>query len=135
MAHYQTAQKKKLTEFMTKHSEKCFSVEELYAEMEKLYNHDELPGKSTIYRLIQQMTAEGTVKRMLKEHSRKFAYQIAAGEHCASHLHLKCMDCGRLLHMDDNESLKIMTEVLKKNHFAVDGKETVLVGKCDNCKN
>ncbi len=135
MAHYQTAQKKRLTEFMTKYSEKAFSVEELYAEMEKLYKKEELPGKSTVYRLIQQMTAEGIVKRTLREHSRKLVYQIAAGEHCAFHLHLKCTDCGRILHMDDDESLKIMAEVLEKNHFAVDGKQTMLVGKCGNCKN
>lgn len=135
MAHYQTAQKKRLIECMTIHGEKAFSVEELCAEMEKLYKKEELPGKSTVYRLIHQMTAEGTVKRMLKEHSRKFVYQIAAGEHCAFHLHMKCTDCGRLLHMDDDESLKIMAEVLEKNHFAVDGKQTVLVGKCGDCKN
>ena len=135
MAHYQTAQKKILTDFMMKHSEKTFSVEELCDEMEKEYEGRELPGKSTVYRLIQQMVEEGTVKRMMKEHSRKFAYQLAGGDHCALHLHLKCMDCGKLLHMDDDESLKIMTQVFEKNHFSVDGKMTVLVGKCNECKN
>ncbi len=134
MAHYQTAQKKNLIDFMMKHSEKTFSVEELCAEMEKEYNKEELPGKSTVYRLIQQMVEEGTVKRMMKEHSRKFAYQLAGGEHCASHLHMKCMDCGRLLHMDDDESLRFMAEVMRKNHFEVDGKQTVLVGTCGDCR-
>ena len=133
MAHYQTAQKKNLTDFMMKHSEKTFSVEELYDEMEKEYKGRELPGKSTVYRLIQQMVEEGTVKRMVREHSRKFAYQIAGGEHCAFHLHMKCMDCGRLLHMDDDESLRLMAEVMKINNFEVDGKQTVLVGKCSAC--
>ncbi len=134
MAHYQTAQKKILTDFMMEHSEKTFSVEELCAEMEKEYKGREIPGKSTVYRLIQQMVEEGTVKRMMKEHSRKFVYQIAGGEHCALHLHMKCMDCGRLLHMDDDESLRIMAEVMKKNHFAVDGKQTLLVGTCSDCR-
>ncbi len=134
MAHYQTAQKKKLIDFMTKHSQKAFSVEELYAEMEKEYKGTELPGKSTVYRLIQQMTDEGCVKRTAKENSRKFAYQIAGGEHCAYHLHMKCTDCGRILHMDDDESLRLMAQVLEKNHFAVDEKQTVLVGRCGDCK-
>lgn len=134
MAHYQTAQKKNLIDFMMKHSERTFSVEELCAEMEKEYKGRELPGKSTVYRLIQQMEEDGTVKRMMKEHSRKFVYQIAGGEHCASHLHMKCVDCGRLLHMDDDESLRLMAEVMKKNHFEVDGKQTVLVGTCSDCR-
>ncbi len=135
MAHYQTAQKKKLREFMTLHSERAFSVEELCCEMEKVYKKEDIPGKSTVYRLIQQMESEGTVKRMLKEHSRRFAYQIAGGEHCASHIHMKCMDCGRILHMGDDETLKIMAEVLERNNFSVDEKETVLVGRCGDCKN
>lgn len=134
MAHYQTAQKKKLIAFMTKHSEKSFSVEELCVEMEKEYNGTELPGKSTVYRLIQQMTDEGCVKKTAKENSRKFAYQIAGGENCAYHLHMKCVDCGRLLHMEDDESLRLMAEVMKKTHFEVDGKQTVLVGTCGDCR-
>ena len=134
MAHYQTAQKKRLTDFLTAHGERAFSVEELCAEMEKEYNKEELPGKSTVYRLIQQMENEGVVKRMMKEHSRRFLYQIAGDEHCAFHLHMKCMDCGRLLHMDDDESLRLMAEVMKKNHFEVDGKQTVLVGTCGDCR-
>lgn len=133
MAHYQTAQKKNLTDFMMRHSEKTFSVEELCAEMEKEYKGRELPGKSTVYRLIQQMVEDGSVKRMMKEHSRKFVYQIAGGEHCALHLHMKCMDCGRILHMDDDETLRIMTEVMMKNNFKVDERQTVLVGKCVDC--
>lgn len=134
MAYYQTVQKKRLTEFMTKNYERAFSVEELAAEMEREYSKGFAPGKSTIYRLIQKMTDEGLVKRLVGEHSRKFTYQIAAGEHCAYHLHMKCTDCGRLLHMDDDESLKIMKEIFKTNKFKIDERQTVLVGKCRDCK-
>ena len=35
---------------------------------------------------------------------------------------------------DDDESLKLMAEVMKKNNFKVDGKQTVLVGKCADCE-
>ena len=135
MAHYQTEQNKKLTDFMNSNSEKAFSVEELYAEMEKIYDKSEIPGKSTVYRLIQQMTEDGIVKRTAKEHSRKFVYQIAGSEHCAFHLHMKCTDCGRILHMDDDDTLQLMAQVFEKNRFSVDKKQTVLVGRCCECKN
>jgi Fur family ferric uptake transcriptional regulator len=127
-------QKRRLTEFMTKNYEKSFSVEELVVEMEREYSKEFAPGKSTIYRLIQKMTEEGLVKRLVGEHDRKFTYQIAAGEHCAYHLHMKCTDCGRLLHMDDDESSKIMKEIFKTNNFKIDERQTVLVGKCRDCK-
>ena len=134
MACYKTAQKKNLIEFMTKYSEKAFSVDELCEKMQREYPASQMPGKSTVYRLIQKMTEDGSVKRLAEEKGRRFVYQIAAGENCSYHLHLKCMECGRLLHMDDAQSIKLMNQVFEKNHFKVDEKQTVLMGRCSNCK-
>lgn len=133
MASYQTAQKKKITDFLAKNYDKDFTVEELASALNQEYPQD-APGKSTVYRLIQKMTDDGTVMRIAGEYSRKFTYRIAEHGNCASHLHMKCMDCGRLLHMEDNESLRFMAEVMRNNHFEVDKKHTVLVGTCENCK-
>ena len=134
MASYQTAQKKMLIDFLTLHRERAFSTEELYTEMKKEYREGEIPGKSTVYRLVHRMVADGTIKRFVKDDGRSFMYQLVGDEHCASHLHLKCTDCGRILHMDDDESLRIMLQVMKNNHFEVDNRLTVLVGKCSHCK-
>ncbi|MBQ9757253.1 MAG: transcriptional repressor [Clostridia bacterium] len=135
MACYKTAQKKNLIDFLSKHSEEAFSVEELCEKMQRECPASQLPGKSTVYRLIQKMTLDGTVKRLPEENSRRFVYQIAAGESCASHLHMKCIKCGRLLHMDDDQSLRLLKEVFDQNRFRVDERQTVLVGRCGDCKN
>ncbi len=132
MAHYQTVQRKNLIDFLTLNSEKAFTVEELEKEMGKTMGMF-VPGRSTLYRLIRQLSDDGIVKRLVKGNSRKFIYQIAAGEHCAQHLHLKCVRCGRLLHMGCDESAKILREVLRKNSFLVDRQQTVLMGNCEDC--
>ena len=133
MASYQTAQKKILIEYMTKHCDTAFTVEELAEKIGEDGCREHVPGKSTLYRLMQKMVEDGRVKRFVKGNSRRFVYQIAAGERCDSHLHLKCTECGKLLHMDDDESLEILSTVLAKNSFNIDEKKTVLLGKCGEC--
>ncbi len=132
MAEYRTMQKKALVDFMTSHCETAFSAEEL-SEKLKREPIKTVPGKSTVYRLLQRLVEEGTVKRMVSGNSRKFVYQIVSGEHCDSHLHLKCTGCGKLLHMDDSESSQLLLQVLRKNKFSIDERQTVLLGRCEGC--
>ena len=87
MATYKTHQKEMLLEFLSKHPDRQFSVEQLSSELESF--SDEAPGKSTVYRLIGQLVNKGTVKRFVKGNSRQFMYQIAGGDECQHHLHLK----------------------------------------------
>ena len=78
------------------------------------------------------LVEEGLVKRFAKDNSRQFLYQMM-GEHCESHLHLKCAGCGRILHMESRESELLVQQIFKKHRFAVDEKNTIFFGRCQNC--
>lgn len=132
MAEYATEQKKLLLSFLRDRCELAYTVEELVLEMKKTYGEG-IPGKSTVYRLMTRLVEEGTVKRFVRGHSRQFVYQIVAGEHCHSHLHLKCMGCGKLIHLDEGLSEELLGKVRASSDFAVDEEETVLFGACAAC--
>ena len=100
--------------------------------MRKSYG-DGIPGTSTIYRLMSKLVEEGTVRRFVKGHSRRFVYQIVGGKHCRSHLHLKCMECGKLLHLDERVSDALLSQIRVNNDFSVNEEETVLFGECSAC--
>lgn len=121
-----------LFNFLKSHPEKQYSVEELTAEMERL--SDKAPGKSTVYRLIGQLVDKGTVKRFVKGNSRQFLYQISDGEECHHHLHLKCTQCGKLLHMGHELSEQLIKNILGENDFSVAADSTTLFGSCKDCK-
>ena len=59
-------------------------------------------------------------------------YQAMTGEPCLRHLHLKCLSCGLLIHLDENESRRIASVALGRI-FTVDGKKTMLFGYCGSC--
>ena len=128
MAHYQTAQKKLLLDFLREHSRQAFTIEELAAALE---GREHAPGKSTLYRLMPLLVQEGRVKRFVRGTSRQFLYQMM-GESCRTHLHLKCSICGQMVHMGHEESLELVRMIDKKYHFSVSEGDTVLFGLCEN---
>ncbi|MCF2557353.1 MAG: transcriptional repressor [Bacteroidales bacterium] len=130
MAHYQTAQKKLLLDFLREHSRQAFTIEELAAALE---GREHAPGKSTLYRLMPLLVQEGRVKRFVRGTSRQFLYQMM-GESCRTHLHLKCSICGQMVHMGHEESLELVRMIDKKYHFSVSEGDTVLFGLCENCR-
>ena len=133
MAEYATEQKKVLLEFLTKNRESAYTVEELSKRLTEFYKSN-APGKSTVYRLITKLVSEGKVRRFVKGHSRSFVYQIIDGEGCHSHLHMKCTDCGKLLHLDEKLSEELVGKVLSSSSFSVNEGDTVLFGQCASCK-
>lgn len=133
MAQYQTEQKRVILAYMKAHSEEAFTIEELCERLRKETAFTSVPGKSTIYRIMPKLVEEGLVKRFVKGNSRKFLYQMVCGEHCDRHLHMKCSVCGKLYHMEDEESEALFLQVMRKHHFQLDESRTVLFGQCEGC--
>lgn len=133
MAHYQTEQRKILMAYLKAHSDRAFTIEELWEAMKGELPQETVPGKSTVYRMMPGLVEEGLVRRFVKGNSRTFVYQMICGEHCDSHLHLKCSVCGKLYHMGDQETENLVAEVFRKHHFSVDEEKTVLFGLCEGC--
>ncbi len=133
MAEYITMQKKALRGFLQKHSDRAYTVEELIESMQNEFK-TEMPGKSTVYRLITKMLEEGSVKKFPQTGSRRFVYQAVECGKCSQHLHLKCTSCGKLLHMNHEVSDKILNQVKSDAFFEIDEEETVLMGVCTDCK-
>ncbi len=133
MSVYNTVQRRELMAFLEAHKQESFTV----AEIEQGMINDPCvtikPSQSTLYRLIRELVESGEVRRTVKGNSRKFVYQITGGEQCSHHLHMKCVDCGMVYHMNDEESREIVEKILSCDSFAVDS-STVLVGKCSKCR-
>ena len=133
MAEYITEQKTMLLTFLRSNHDNAFTVDELTVAMNTSYGA-KAPGKSTIYRLITKLSDDGVVKKFAKTGSRCFVYQIVGEGDCHNHLHLKCLDCGKLIHLDEEISEELLDKVKMINDFSVNEDETVLLGKCAECK-
>lgn len=132
LAGYQTEQRKALLNYMCRHNGKAHTARELAQGIRQDPDISPKPGDSTVYRLLNKMTKEGALRRTTRQGSRQYVFEISdAG--CREHLHLRCLSCGKTIHMDEEETRRIAREVVRDSAFALDEVNTVLLGTCAEC--
>lgn len=128
MKGYQTEQKKLLLTYLSSHADRAFTLDELTAVMTECG-----VGKSTVYRLVARLAEEGTVRRYAREEGRGYTYQYLESGECHSHLHLRCVICGRVIHLSEEVSGLFASTLIENNRFYLDDSRTLLFGRCAEC--
>jgi Fur family ferric uptake transcriptional regulator len=128
MKGYQTEQKRILLDFLKQNLTKGLSIEDIVSGL----SGEHAPGKSTVYRLMNQLVEEGKVRRFVRGNSRHFVYQLMGSEHCQSHLHCRCVACGKLFHVDETLSRRV-GQMLAPQGFSLDTAQTTLLSTCEGC--
>lgn len=127
---YHTKQRQALYEFFKTHAQNTFTVN----EVAQAVCAPNAIGKSTVYRLIAKMAEEEELNRYFDDNKKAVVYQYVDHEHgCDKHFHLKCTDCGKTIHLEDDESEAALRTILKDYQFSMDEGKTVLFGKCRKC--
>ena len=121
---YQTQQKAALLAFLERNAEHQFTIDEIIATM-----GEAAPAKSTAYRLIKKLCDDGQVRRFTREGTACSVYQLAGSSCCSEHLHIKCVDCGLLIHLDS----AACDTLAKATGFVIDDEKSMLYGHCANC--
>ncbi len=124
---YNTEQKKAILEFLGRYPNEQFDAGQIADALSGGV------GKSTVYRQLTSLAKAGKVRRFVSGSSRSALYQALGSSHCDSHLHLKCEMCGKLIHMSDSVSERLVAIIKNNSDFTVDEGDTVLFGKCARC--
>ncbi len=125
---YNTVKRSELIKFLSENGGQAFSVDDICSRI--LVNGC---GKSTVYRLISKLSAEGLVRRIFDGKTRSATYQYVNTGSCSEHFHLKCNDCGKIIHLDGVTSNILETRILKTEGFSLEG-GILLWGKCFECR-
>ena len=126
---YNTEQKRMIIEFLQNNRERHFTVEEITSAV-----CNEGAGKSTVYRQISKLLEAGVVRRFETKDKSSFVYQYAdAHEDCDSHYHLKCIKCGRLIHMECSHLNEVQQHIKAEHKFILGHSGSVLYGECVSC--
>ena len=125
---YNTGKKEQIVAFLSKNASHSFAIEEI---CEKIIESGH--GKSTVYRIISELLAEGCIRRISDEKTRHCTYQYIGGEDCHCHLHLKCRNCGELIHLDEDISNKFTKTLFDIRGFAIEN-GGMIFGRCENCR-
>ena len=125
---YKTGKKEEIINLLKTHADKSMSLEEICQAI-----LDGGKGRSTVYRIVFSLVECGLLRRISDGKTRHVTYQYVGDEHCKHHLHLKCRECGRLIHLDEGVSEGIKDAIVKIGGFELDEGE-MLLGKCGECQ-
>lgn len=124
---YKTKQRDEILGFFRENADGCFTAREVIEKVRA--------GEATVFRTLSALVDEGVLKRFTGDSSRGGAahYQYNMCTESEPHIHLKCEDCGRLIHMDCGFMNNIVSHFRADHGFAVDCTRTVIYGRCEAC--
>lgn len=91
-------------------------------------------GKTTIYRSLEKLLKDGSVRKYICEEGKSACFQyVDENENCHRHFHLKCVKCGKLIHLECDYLSDLERHIFEHHKFTVDNTKTVLYGICEEC--
>lgn len=127
---YNTKQRNLILNCLIKNRDKHITADEIMTFISK-----EKVGKTTIYRYLDKLVSQGLVRKFIFPKGTSACYQyIDNSESCYEHYHLKCLDCGQLIHFECKYLDDINNHILNNHDFNVDHSKTVFYGQCGICK-
>ena len=90
---------------------------------------------TTVYRYLDKLYAEHTVIKYPDLNSDKAVFQFAGEEKkCAEHLHLKCIRCGKVVHLDCDFMDELKEHLYRDHEFRLQCSGDMLHGICQDCE-
>lgn len=128
---YKTEQKNAVLCFLKQNCEHHFTASQI---VQALKTNQNAPGKSSVYRIISNLVKQGKVKRFESNSENSFVYQYAhLSDSCENHYHLKCIDCGKLIHMECEHLSDVCRHIASEHGFVVGTGKSVIYGQCKEC--
>ncbi len=128
---YTTASRKKILEYLMQNSDRAVSANNIWKYLREC---DSEVNITTIYRYLDKLAKEGTVMKYVAEKGGQAVYQyVELGHHCEEHLHLKCVRCGKIIHLDCAFMDKNCMHILSDHGFTLQCRNSILYGVCAQC--
>lgn len=129
---YNTKQSCEILNFLKENAGSHFTSQEI---SDHFRNQGINIGQATIYRRLDRLTTDGLVNKYIIDEKSPACYEYIGTEHC-SHgkcYHMKCEQCGKLIHLNCDEINAFFEHVSEEHGFVLDPKRTVFYGICNEC--
>lgn len=128
---YKTKQKELIIEYLINNKDKHVKAEEIVYSLMEMGNQ---VGKTTVYRCLEKLVEEGKVRKYFIEEGKGACYQYSENKkECLEHFHMKCVECGELIHLNCDYLSGIGKHVKANHNFKIDSNKTVFYGVCEKC--
>ncbi len=129
---YSTKSRACILKYLEENATVAVSVGDIVAFLEK---QGIKANVTTVYRFLNQLTEEKRVIKFTDESGQKAVFQLASREkECHKHIHIKCVNCGKIHHLDCGFMDEIKNHLKTEHSFDLVCEQSVLYGICADCK-
>ena len=92
-------------------------------------------SSATVYRQLEKLVLEGVVVKSQPIGEKSACFELLDKTACVPErcYHMKCLSCGKLIHLNCEEIDSLCAHMLAKHDFRLDMLSTVLFGTCEAC--
>lgn len=131
MGNYNTISRTKILEYLVEHHDKTVNVQDINQHLQEAGYGVNI---TTIYRYLDKLTKEGRVQKYASGDASQAVYQyVEPTSHCHEHLHLQCVKCGAIHHLDCPEMNEFSEHIQKEHGFQIQCKNSIIYGVCEKC--
>ncbi|MDR2537861.1 MAG: transcriptional repressor [Treponema sp.] len=130
-ANYKTRQSQRVLDYMASLGDRHVTVSQI---AQHFIHEGAAIGQTTIYRQLEKLVSLGSIRKYTHGEGDGACYQYVANSACVEHFHLKCEDCGELIHLDCELLDEIKRHLLTEHEFQINALKTVFYGKCGKCR-
>ena len=126
---YSTVQKDTVLHYLKDNPGRHVNARDVYAELK---NRDEKIGLTTVYRHLEKLVQEGQVIRSVIDENTPACYEYTGCDDSQCY-HFKCIRCGRIIHLHNDEITILENHISDENNFTIIPRMTVFYGICGEC--
>ncbi len=131
MKSYNTKRKEQILKALRASSE-LVSAHDIYTRLTESGAEMNL---TTVYRNLDAMTRDGVLMKYSDPNTGAASYKYAGEEGgCLGHLHAKCTECGKLVHLDCSFMHDTLEHAQREHGFFLSCEQTILLGVCAECR-
>lgn len=131
---YQTKQKTRILLYFEAHPDQHFTAAEV---VQAMVANGEPIGAATVYRQLDRLEQGGLLRRYVTDDRSSACWQYGGNEAkagtCHAHFHLKCTQCGVLIHLDCDHLAEITSHLQNHHGFIIAPERTTFYGICEQC--
>ena len=130
--NYSTKSRSLTLDYLKQNSAVMVSVQDILGFLK---DNEIVVNRSTVYRYLNQLCADGFIMKYVDNVEGKTVFQYIEPQHdCSRHIHLKCVKCNSIIHLECGFMAEIQQHLEKEHQFNLQCEGSVIYGACDNCK-
>lgn len=129
---YNTKARKYILEYLKEHKDVTVSAADIIMHLKSL---GITVDQATVYRCLNRLVGDEMLLKFTQNGDKATVYQYKEPcRSCDEHIHIKCVKCGRLMHLECEFMRDIKQHLETEHGFTLMCGGSILYGICDKCK-